>query len=248
MKAILVLVVACVALCQAQNPLKFKGVLEGASKVKDAVEKAVNSGKVNSIVEDIVNKVGGDALEDGKGNKPKFCNGLDCPPFDVKEKTKDYEMREYPESHWVQTVLSNINYKEAQYTMFMKLFHYISGQNADKKKIAMTCPVIMRIIPGQGPACENNFTMAFYVSPSEGTPPQPTDPTVSLIKLPLLQAYAQSFGGYASMDKNIEHAKNMGEALKKAGKKFEDSFFYTAGYDAPFKLFNRHNEVWFLAA
>ena len=59
-----------------------------------------------------------------------------------------------------------------------------------EKKIAMTCPVIVRIIPGQGPACESNFTMSFYVSPSEGTPSAPSDPTVSISKLPALQAYA----------------------------------------------------------
>ena len=58
---------------------------------------------------------------------------------------------------------------------------------------------------------------------------------------------SRSFGGFSNQDKNIAHAKELGEALKKDKKAFEDSYFYTAGYDAPFKLFKRHNEVWFLA-
>lgn len=238
MQKVILLLVVCVALTQAQDILKFvpANVLQGVSKVKAAVEDIIKP------------EAGPKDVQDVKGvNKPKFCNGLDCPPFEVKEKTEEYELREYAASHWVTTALTGIEYKPAQYQMFMKLFRYISGNNADQKKIAMTCPVIVRIIPGQGPACESNFTMSFYVSPSEGTPSAPSDPTVSISKLPALQAYAAEFSGFANEEKYIEHATALGKALDKAGKKFEKAYFYTAGYDAPFKLFNRHNEVWMLA-
>ena len=61
--------------------------------------------------------------------------------------------------------------------------------NLLEKKIAMTVPVIVRIIPGQGPACENNFTMAFYVAESEA--PAPTNHDVTVISAPARNAYVK---------------------------------------------------------
>jgi len=44
-----------------------------------------------------------------------------------------------------------------------------------------------------------------------------------------------------------KEAVALGDALTKDGiTDFETKYYFTAGYDAPFKLFNRHNEVWFL--
>ena len=38
-------------------------------------------------------------------------------------------MRKYESSHWVSTSLQGIDYDEASYTMFMRLFNYIGGDN-----------------------------------------------------------------------------------------------------------------------
>jgi hypothetical protein len=43
-----------------------------------------------------------------------------------------------------------------------KLFNYISGANSANAKIEMTAPVLTKIEPGQGPACNSAFTMSFY--------------------------------------------------------------------------------------
>ncbi|CAH1786585.1 unnamed protein product [Owenia fusiformis] len=178
--------------------------------------------------------------------KPDFCNGLDCPSFKVIETTKDYELREYAMSNWVTTQLSGIDYSQAQYTMFMRLFNYIQGNNVKKMKIAMTCPVIVRIIPGQGPACEDNFTMSFFVPPSMANPPKPTDPTVELTSMRSMRVYVRGFGGFATLQKYQDEALALGKAINDQSKYVTDHWF-TGGYDAPFKLFNRHNEIWFLA-
>lgn len=53
----------------------------------------------------------------------------------------------------------------------------------------MTVPVIVRIIPGQGPACENNFTMGFYVA--DPVVPEPKDKTVEVVSLPSIKAYVK---------------------------------------------------------
>lgn len=55
----------------------------------------------------------------------------------------------------------------------------------------------------------------------------------------------RSFGGFASPEKYAEEAQALARILKSAGQSFHEDFYYTAGYDSPFKLFNRHNEVWY---
>lgn len=55
----------------------------------------------------------------------------------------------------------------------------------------MTCPVTNRIIPGQGPACESNFTMSFYVAPDQGKAPNPSDKSVFLQTAPAFTAYVR---------------------------------------------------------
>merc|ERR1712127_951283 len=179
---------------------------------------------------------------------PAFCNKLDCPKYTVIEQNKDYELREYEVSNWVSISQKDISWKQSQYSMFMKLFKYISGENKDKKKITMTAPVIDRIIPGQGPACEDDFTMSFFVSPTEGAAPQPSDPTVSLTELTKQRVYVRAFGGYAmfSFDPWAAQAAKLAEAIGDTSKYHSESY-YTAGYDSPARIFNRHNEIWFIA-
>lgn len=65
-------------------------------------------------------------------------------------------------------------------------FVSISGQ-----KIDMTVPVINRLIPGDGPACEDNYTMSFFLSPSIKNPPTPKDGQVFISRLPALTAYVR---------------------------------------------------------
>ena len=60
-----------------------------------------------------------------------------------------------------------------------------------EQKIAMTAPVINRIIPGAGPACESNFTLSFYVAPAVATPPAPTNPDVFLSKMSKMRVYVR---------------------------------------------------------
>ena len=53
----------------------------------------------------------------------------------------------------------------------------------------MTAPVLVRIIPGQGPACKDDFRMSFYVAPKVTDPPKPTNPNVTLSSLPAQTVY-----------------------------------------------------------
>lgn len=192
----------------------------------------------------------GDSIKESELRKgvtsPTFCNDLDCPDYKVLKNETSYELREYVATQWVSTSLKGVEFDEAENKMFFRLFEYISGKNNESRKIAMTVPVLTKIIPGQGPACENDFVMSFFVSPKEGQPPAPTDASVELTCLPALKVYVRSFGGFATMERWVQEAEQLAQDLG-SSVPYEMSYYYIAGYDSPFKFFRRHNEIWFLA-
>ncbi|XP_072015637.1 heme-binding protein 2-like [Amphiura filiformis] len=179
---------------------------------------------------------------------PKFCNGLDCPEFTVLKQTDEYDIRAYEQSAWVSTEILGMDFDKAGEEAFGRLFAYISGANEAKEKVPMTAPVITRVIPGAGPACESNFTISFFVPfKFQSNTPKPTADNVFLSSIEKHEAYVRSFPGYANQDKYLKEAEALGQALLNTTTPYRQDFFYTAGYDAPFKPFNRHNEVWFFA-
>ena len=71
-------------------------------------------------------------------------------PYKVVHQTDTYEIRFYEERLVVQTQYTNQN------NGFRKLFNYISGNNKQSEKIAMTTPVNVTQI-------ENEYVMQFYL-------------------------------------------------------------------------------------
>lgn len=74
--------------------------------------------------------------------------------------------------------------------------------------------------------------------------PKPTGSGVSISNLPALDVYVLPYGGFSSAA--MEHAK-ADELIKKlqgAKEPFDAKYWFTAGYDSPYTLVNRHNEVW----
>ena len=59
------------------------------------------------------------------------------------------------------------------------------------------------------------------------------------------QVAVASYGGYASDDTILQNAARLRAALIAKGAEADFSVFYAAGYDSPFRFFNRHNEIWF---
>ena len=182
-------------------------------------------------------------------DEPSFCNNLDCPKYTLVEKKEGYEVRKYEPSKWVGTTISSLNFTSASKVGFDRLFRYISGENSAKAKIPMATPVATKIVPGQGPACESNFTVLFFTPFAyQNNTPQPTNPQLALVNLPAITAYVESFGGFED-DKSLqEHAADLANRLIQDKMDYVQDFYFTAGYDAPSRVIERHNEVWFLAA
>ena len=77
----------------------------------------------------------------------------------------------------ISQVLQNTIFPKA----FFRLFEYIDGDNEAGQKIDMTAPVTFRVVAGEGPNCESNYTMAFYIPGQlQSGPPAPRNSEVWL--------------------------------------------------------------------
>ncbi|XP_052680653.1 heme-binding protein 2-like isoform X2 [Crassostrea angulata] len=173
--------------------------------------------------------------------------GLDKPAYEVLSSEKNYELRRYSPAKWVSYTVKSMKKKEAQTEGFWKLFNYIQGENEKEMKVEMTAPVSTRVEPGAGPNCESTFTVSFFIPPEhQENPPQPKNPNVFIEERPGFEAYVRSFGGFANEDSWVTEAKKLSEDLKEKTSEIRQDFWYTAGYNSPFQLFGRTNEIWFV--
>lgn len=177
-----------------------------------------------------------------------FSTGLQSPKFTEQEKKgEDYEVRTYHDTKWVSTTVSGMQLDAAMSTGFRRLFKYIQGNNQNKAKVEMTAPVTCRVEPGAGPACESQFIVSFYIPEEhQASPPEPTDPDVFVEHRKELTAYVRTHGGFSNENMKREELVKLLESLQRDGVPYVEKPYYVAGYDSPFKLTNRRNEVWVL--
>ncbi|XP_069497209.1 heme-binding protein 2-like [Ambystoma mexicanum] len=177
-----------------------------------------------------------------KSFKQTFLSqGLDAPKWTPMEAKEDYDLRQYEGAMWASTVVRGEPQKEALRTGFFRLFYYIQGKNEKETKIDMTVPVTTVVKSG----CPD-LHVSFFVPPvHQENPPKPTDPDVFIEERKGAAIFVRSFSGFTSVEKNTEEAQRLAQSLVRDGQCFHEDFYYTAGYDSPFKLFNRHNEVWY---
>ena len=128
-------------------------------------------------------------------------------------------------------------------------FLYFISLLISEMKVDMTSPVTTKILPGEGPNCENTFTVSFYIPPlHQENPPVPTNPEVFIEKRASMNVWVRSFGGFAKDNDYLSEAEKLTDIVNKSAEKdkFTKNTWYTAGYNSPFQLFGRTNEVWFI--
>lgn len=183
------------------------------------------------------------------GKRPWFCHGLDCPKYEVVDTTDAYEVREYSEGVWATTTVESYNYAFAVSVGFRRLFRYIDGDNKDGVKIPMTSPVLTEVEPSCGPFCKNTFNVSFFVPfHLQKSTPLPSSPDVTITCSPAFTAYVAEAGGYKMDEYSLgAMATALADALEADGVEFESDRWFVAGYDPPFRLTNRHTEIWIKA-
>jgi hypothetical protein len=157
--------------------------------------------------------------------------------YKVIKTAKDFEIRFYPSVTMAMIVSSANTYKDLGRLGFRKLAGYIFGANRENKKFPMITPVHMAI--NDAPA-----TMSF-VMPGDVKPehlPPPNDRDVIIKTNPEEYVAALKFGGFATDHRIKEHAQKLEDLLKLNAIDYNGSFRFL-GYDAPYHLFNRRNEI-----
>eukprot|EP00471_Norrisiella_sphaerica_P005332 CAMPEP_0184480454 /NCGR_PEP_ID=MMETSP0113_2-20130426/1966_1 /TAXON_ID=91329 /ORGANISM="Norrisiella sphaerica, Strain BC52" /LENGTH=199 /DNA_ID=CAMNT_0026858951 /DNA_START=197 /DNA_END=793 /DNA_ORIENTATION=+ len=181
---------------------------------------------------------------------PKFCHGIDCPKYMVNGSVDgsdiSLEVRSYPGALWASTDIKANDQDKALQTGFMRLFNYISGQNRKSQKIDMTSPVMCRVKEiGQGPFCNTTFTVSFFVPfEHQGDAPEPSADNVYLDKVSDRTVAVLQGSGFWMQNDVLKYVGQAGDLLKQKEIAFNDTTYTFSGYDPPFRLFNRHNEIW----
>ena len=157
-------------------------------------------------------------------------------PYTVKQEYDDFEIREYESSLFSTVKLPSSKYETASNDGFRMLAGYIFGGNENNKSIAMTSPVAMSL--------GDSMTMMFMV-PAEyslETLPKPNESRINFQQVPAKTVAAISFGGWSNDEKIQNYKTQLIAALDAERVSYSDRFYFL-GYNAPFEVFNRRNEV-----
>ena len=182
-----------------------------------------------------------------------FSIGIEMPNYEViKTLSNNVEIRRYDASKWAcATTKCSAEQcsKSYQSKMFRKLFKYISGENDLSQKIPMTAPVTMTFKSVSdskiGPDSEVSYEMGFFVPKDfNAKTPNPTGENMYVKSESELIVAVSRFSGYAKFNDSLTHRDLIIESLGSDATNYDTRNFIAAGYDAPFKPFNRRNEVW----
>ncbi|MEC5167026.1 hypothetical protein RCH18_002775 [Flavobacterium sp. PL11] len=168
-----------------------------------------------------------------------FMNGqrnIETYPYKVNKKYKDFELRSYEATLFTAVNMSGNKYKESSSKGFSVLAGYIFGGNKKNEKIAMTSPVAMLL--------GDSTTMMFMVPKkfNKETLPQPNESQIKFREEPAKTVAAISFGGWANDEKIEKYKQELTNALNREGVKYTNRFYFL-GYNAPFEVLNRKNEI-----
>lgn len=154
----------------------------------------------------------------------------------VTKKYDSFEIRNYEASLFTSIKLDTKEFKKASSKGFSILAGYIFGGNQKNQKIAMTTPVAISL--------EDSMTVMFLVPKkfNKETLPQPSQSQIEFREESAKTVAAMSFGGWAN-DRKIEKYKlKLKKSLDVEGINYSNRFYYL-GYNPPFEVFNRKNEV-----
>lgn len=157
-------------------------------------------------------------------------------PYLVIKKFGTFEIRSYEATLFSSVKISSKEYKDASRKGFSILAGYIFGGNKTNEKIAMTSPVAMSL--------EDSMTVMFMVPKkfNKENLPQPNEAQIEFKEEPAKIVAAITFDGWASDERIEQYKEKLKAALDKEGIAYSNKFYFL-GYNPPFELFNRRNEV-----
>jgi hypothetical protein len=149
----------------------------------------------------------------------------------------DFEIRRYPEALMASVDSRDTSLRGSANRNFRRLAGYIFGGNQSGQKIAMTAPVHME-------NADSGSVMSFVMPSSMQSKdlPVPNDPGIVFHTAPEQIVAVIRFSGFASDDDIREKSVLLEEWLSTKGLSPQSAFKYL-GYNPPYQIVNRRNEV-----
>jgi hypothetical protein len=170
------------------------------------------------------------------------ASGIEEPKYEPISKDGVFEVRQYPELPLVSSTMDGMDRRNES---FRRLFKYISGENENAKKIAMTSPVLMESGP-ENESTDKPGKMSFLIPAEvakEGSP-EPKSEQVETRVIPAQRVAVMSFVGWRDENSRKQAAEKLGEWVKAQKLKPVGEPFF-AFYDPPWiPEALRRNEVW----
>ncbi|MBC7968479.1 MAG: heme-binding protein [Fuerstia sp.] len=161
----------------------------------------------------------------GVGWKLTARTSYESAEYSVVESDGPIELREYPDLMLVTTPMKS----QGSDGSFGRLFRYISGENDNKRQVAMTTPVFME------PAGQDRDGQMGFVVPakvSEGRIPDPVDENVGIQKRNGGRFAVIRFSGRMDPDSIAENERKLRTWIDSKGLSGIDVVEF-AGYDPP---------------
>jgi len=156
--------------------------------------------------------------------------------YQVLKVYDQFEIRKYEAALFSSVKMPSKGYKESSGSGFRVLAGYIFGDNKKNEKIAMTSPVVMEL---------GDTTKMLFKVPEGYTLeqlPEPTNASIVFEKQEEKIMAAIRFDGWASDEKIAYYTHVLTEALLKEKIAHTGKFSFL-GYNPPYDLINRRNEV-----
>lgn len=156
--------------------------------------------------------------------------------YTVLKSFDDFEIRKYEPALFSYVVMQLDKYNKVSSQGFSTLAGYIFGGNEKNQQISMTSPVTMTM--------SDSVTMKFKIP--EGMElenmPQPNNPSVKFAAEPEKIMAAITFDGWATDARIAEYTQRLKDLLAKNNLDYTGNFSFL-GYNPPYEVLNRRNEV-----
>ena len=163
-------------------------------------------------------------------------DNIETPNYTVIKKYDEFEIRQYDSMIIAQTILPSSSYEASSSMGFRRVASYIFGGNEKKESISMTAPVFMEM--------GENTKMAFVMPKNYKLEelPKPNSGNVQLIVITPKKYAVIKFSGFAS-DEKISVKSRQLEVLISREKLIKNGAFQYLGYNPPWRIIGRKNEI-----
>ena len=161
---------------------------------------------------------------------------IESPKYTLLKVYDEFELRQYGSMIVAQTVVKSKSYESSSSNGFRTVANYIFGGNDEKKKIAMTSPVIMDM---------GDETKMSFVMPKEhsmASLPEPNSDQIEILRVSPKKYAVLTFPGYANNKKIAKYSKKLRASVKSEGIETVGNIQFM-GYNAPWQVIGRKNEV-----